>query len=141
MCNIWCKKFIGLFISNSNSTAALLIGHGRSSLVGRKNLDGRGRPGTLHRGASCQFPFRWIYYRYRTLFPYKPAPRPTFLRHTQRSRIQKLGCFWMPQKILRTSEAVKKKWPKLHLLRIFFPKKWWSFGHFFCMFLNPNNFF
>ena len=52
--------------------------------------------------------------RYRTLFPYKPDPRPTFLRHTQRSRIQKLGLFWGPQKILRASEAGKKKWPKLH---------------------------
>ena len=31
--------------------------------------------------------------RYRTLFPYKPAPRPTFLRHTQRSRIQNLSHF------------------------------------------------
>ena len=52
--------------------------------------------------------------RYRTLFPYKPAPRPTFLRHTQRSRIQKLGLFWGLQKIFRASEAVKKKWPKIH---------------------------
>ena len=48
-------------------------------------------------------------FRYRTLFPYKPDPRPTFLRHTQRSRIQKLGLFRGPQKILRASEAGKKK--------------------------------
>ena len=52
--------------------------------------------------------------RYRTLFPYQPDPRPTFLRHTQRSRIQKLGPFRGPQKILRASEAEKKKWLKLH---------------------------
>ena len=31
--------------------------------------------------------------RYRTLFPYKPDPMPSFFRHTLRSRIQKLGCF------------------------------------------------
>ena len=42
----------------------------------------------------------WMLFRYRTLFPYKPEPRPTFLRHTQRSRIQKLGLFRGPQKIL-----------------------------------------
>ena len=55
-----------------------------------------------------------IYSRYRTLFPYKSGSRPRFLRHTQKSRIQKLGLFWGPQKILRASEAGKKKWPKLH---------------------------
>ena len=47
--------------------------------------------------------------RYRTLFPYKPGSRPSFLMHSQRSRIQKLGLFRGPQKILRASEAGKKK--------------------------------
>ena len=28
----------------------------------------------------------------------KVTPRPSFLRHTQRSKIQKLGLFWGPQK-------------------------------------------
>ena len=47
--------------------------------------------------------------RHRTLFPYKSSSRPSFLWHTQRSRIQKLGLFQEPQKILRASEAGKKK--------------------------------
>ena len=42
--------------------------------------------------------------RYRTLFPYLPAPRPTFLRHTKRSRIQKLGLFWGSQKQKRKND-------------------------------------
>ena len=33
------------------------------------------------------------YTRYRTLFPYKPDPMPSFLRHTLRSRIQNLNLF------------------------------------------------
>ena len=45
----------------------------------------------------------------RTLFPFKSGSRPSFLRHTQRSRILHLGLFWGPQKILRASEAGKKK--------------------------------
>ena len=36
--------------------------------------------------------------RYRTLFPFKPDPMPSFFRHTLRSRIQNLNLFWVPQK-------------------------------------------
>ena len=32
---------------------------------------------------------KWVFNRYRTLFPYKPDPMPSFFRHTFRSRIQK----------------------------------------------------
>ena len=67
-----------------------------------------------HKGQCSKLCTKVINTRYRTLFPYKPDPRPTFLRHTQRSRIQKLGPFRGPQKILRASEAGKKKWLKLH---------------------------
>ena len=35
--------------------------------------------------------------------------RTSFLRHSERSRIQKLSLFWGPQKILRASDAGKKK--------------------------------
>ena len=49
------------------------------------------------------------YNRYRTLFPYKPDPMPSFFRHTLRSRIQNLNLFWGPQKFLGASEAGKKK--------------------------------
>ena len=47
--------------------------------------------------------------RYRTLFPYKPDPMPSFYRRSLRSRIQNLNLFWGPQKFLGASEAEKKK--------------------------------
>ena len=37
--------------------------------------------------------------RYKTLFLKRSPPRSSFLRHTQRSKIQKLDLFWEPQKI------------------------------------------
>ena len=58
---------------------------------------------------SGRKPFYRLHNRYRTLFPYKPGSRPSFLSHSQRSRIQKFGLFQGPQKILRASEAGKKK--------------------------------
>ena len=41
---------------------------------------------------------RCMYFRYRTLFPYKNGPMPNFIRHTLMSRIQNLG-------LLRASEV------------------------------------
>ena len=35
-------------------------------------------------------------FRYRTLFPYKSHPMPSFFSHTSRSRIQNLSLFWGP---------------------------------------------
>jgi hypothetical protein len=41
------------------------------------------------------------------------APRPSFLRHTQRSRIQNLSAFGLEQKFLRASEVQKIDFSKL----------------------------
>ena len=59
--------------------------------------------------------------RYRTLFPYKPDPMPSFLRHLLRWRIQNLNLFWGLQKFLEASEAEKKKQSQVHH---FLGKKW-----------------
>ena len=68
-----------------------------------------------HLCLKLQYRNDWLFYhstlwsterspRYRTLFPYKPDPKLTFLRHTQRSRIQNLGLFWGPQKQERKND-------------------------------------
>ena len=72
-----------------------------------KKMHGRGRQWDPQGAAGLNSDA--LLSRYRTLFPYKSGSRPSFLRHTQRSRIQKLGLFQGPQKILRASEAGKKK--------------------------------
>ena len=41
-----------------------------------------------------------LHIRYRTLFPYKPGPMPSFFRHTLRSRIQNLNLSWGLQMFL-----------------------------------------
>jgi hypothetical protein len=51
----------------------------------------------------------WWYIRYKTLFPYKPDPMPSFLKHSLRSRVQNLSFLWGPQKFLGASEAGKKQ--------------------------------
>ena len=46
---------------------------------------------------NLEIPVEPFFSRYRTLFSYKSGSRPSFLRHTQWSRIQKLGLFWGPR--------------------------------------------
>mgnify|MGYP007048501654 CR=1 FL=1 len=52
--------------------------------------------------------YAWWYSRYRTLFPYKPDPKPSFFRHTLSSRIQNLNLFWGPQKFLGPQKRERK---------------------------------
>ena len=49
--------------------------------------------------------------RYRTLFPYKPDPMPSFFRHTLSLKVKnpKFEPFWGQQKFLGASEAGKQQ--------------------------------
>ena len=62
-----------------------------------------------HKNQPKEFWWEGLPTRYRTLFPYKPDPMPSFFR----SRIQNLNLFWGPQKFLGASEAGKKKQSQL----------------------------
>ena len=56
----------------------------------------------LSRGMYLDPP--WMENRYRTLFPYKPDPMPSFFRHTLMSIIQNLSLFWGHQKQERKND-------------------------------------
>ena len=100
----------------------------------------KNRPTLLY---VIELPFL-LHSRYRTLFPFKPAPMPNLFRHTFMSKIQYLG-------LLRVSEVLKglrSKKEKMTTTPSFFGQKikwrvniWKTNGIFVVQFTRKNIFF